>query len=631
MIQGIFATILHMSVMASIAVILIVTLRLIFAERLPKFFYYAIWFCVLLRLVIPYSLSSMLSIFNVVHIPETIISQNQEYSKNDTHILQSENLPNLPQEKNVTQEEISNSTIASPQMAASKPAELKKDVLPWIWLAGVFSLLIFSIYAYIYSWKKLRTAVLYDFNSMVNECSNKLNLKRKIKIYTTDVVHTPIVHGIIKPRIILPLSIAEKSKESELRYIINHELVHIKRFDYIIKPLWILLICLHWFNPLIWLAFILFQKDMEMSCDERVMYLYDGDIRREYASSLINIAAEQNLLLNSSMLAFGESNIKRRIKGIMSFKKPSFWIILASFVILATMGGLVLTNGQSKTSNKNAPTNAASNPHKTEAGGNDISSNKIAVEVINKNVISPSVPKEMREKLLSSIEEMNKMNPGVGPWRIIHYNGEKIIIYNYPYIVAIDISEKNNGIYSIIELKNLKVGYYQGSELAVIYSSPDCLACVLGTSIYELGIENTKSLYVCNFLDGSVKEIEQKYNMAKNKVTWYRNTTSSTMLPWYVLIESPDNKLIWSLEKLKKLSTLPPQAKEEAFINGYVEDSNVYGGYQCYDWWQKDKDTLIGSPYKKEAKGSADLNLSEFEIIEVNLKNKEAKILYKIN
>jgi hypothetical protein len=329
------------------------------------------------------------------------------------------------------------------------------------------------------------------------------------------------------------------------------------------------------------------------------------------------------------MLAFGESNIKGRVKGIMNFKKPGFWIVFASFVILVVMGSLVLTNGQNKKNDKVILASAASNQNeKPSVNGKT----KGAVDrVINMNVISPSVSKEMKEKLMHSIEDMKKMNSGVDSWQIIYSNGERVIIYNYAHIVGVDISEKNNGIYSIIELKNLKIGNYQGSELAVVYPSPDCLACVMGTNLAEMDSKITDSLYVCNLIDSSVNEIKTNYNMAHNKVTWYRNMISSTMLPWYALIEGPDKKTIWSIEKSKELSALPQAAMEEAVDNKSVENINFNTGYYPYNWWKIDDNTVIGSPYKKEAANSAELKLSDFEIIEVNLNNKEIRTLYKIN
>lgn len=157
-------------------------------------------------------------------------------------------------------------------------------------------------------------------------------------------INTPAVCGLIKVRIILPIFIIEEYSELELKHIITHELVHIKRLDYLLKPLSIFALCIHWFNPVIWIAFILSQKDMEMSCDEKVMSIHDGDIRKEYAGSLIKLATKQNILLNGGLLAFGESNIKKRIRGVMNFKKPKLWLGVITTIMLIAIGVAFLSD-----------------------------------------------------------------------------------------------------------------------------------------------------------------------------------------------------------------------------------------------------------------------------------------------
>lgn len=132
---------------------------------------------------------------------------------------------------------------------------------------------------------------------------------------------------------------------------------HIKRYDYVLKPLSMLALCIHWFNPLMWVSFILSQKDMEMSCDEKVISVFDDDIKIEYANLLIKIAVKQNILLNSAFLAFGESNIKGRINGVMNFKKTRFWVSSVTIFIFVVIGIVLLTNDQSNSVKKSISTN----------------------------------------------------------------------------------------------------------------------------------------------------------------------------------------------------------------------------------------------------------------------------------
>src|SRR3712207_5765212 len=152
------------------------------------------------------------------------------------------------------------------------------------------------------------------------------------------------------PRIVLPLSLVESEDKLAIKYIITHELVHIRRFDNIIKILAVFALCMHWFNPLMWISFILCQKDMEMSCDEKVMEIFDEDIRRDYATLLINLSVKQNMLINSGILAFGESNIKSRVKSIMKYKKSTKRVIVIAGIVILALVGSLMSNAEIKMS-----------------------------------------------------------------------------------------------------------------------------------------------------------------------------------------------------------------------------------------------------------------------------------------
>ena len=181
-------------------------------------------------------------------------------------------------------------------------------------------------------------------------------------IWLADRIAAPFVIGVIRPRIYLPstLSVGEQG------YILMHEQTHIRRKDYLIKPLAFLALCLHWFNPLVWLAFFLAVRDMEMSCDESVLRQMGEDIRCEYSTSLLNLTVgRQSLfgggtsLLAPTPLAFGEGDTKARIRNILSFQKPAVWLLAASCVIVAALGIGLFCNpkqAESKEDNSSAKT-----------------------------------------------------------------------------------------------------------------------------------------------------------------------------------------------------------------------------------------------------------------------------------
>lgn len=351
MLVNAFAVVLNMSITASVAAVLIIFFRWIFGKRLPKIFNYALWSIVLLRLLIPFSLPSMFSVFNAIPVPETIRTQSSQYYETGNNISYSTDYGSISQEK--TDSDVLNNGINRPFSAATAeasvdPIQVLIFAISWIWLTGAAGLFSFSIFVYFRALHRLKEASLYKNDDLISACIRKLRMSRKVQIYTSDRVHTPVVCGLIKARIILPLDLAQGCNEAELKHIITHELVHIKRFDYILKPLYVLALCVHWFNPVIWIGFILSQKDMEMACDEKVVSVFDNDIRSEYAASLIKLATKQNVLLNGGLMAFGESNIKSRVKGIMGFRKSGLWLGAAAIVILVAIGVVLLTNGQHK-------------------------------------------------------------------------------------------------------------------------------------------------------------------------------------------------------------------------------------------------------------------------------------------
>ena len=145
--------------------------------------------------------------------------------------------------------------------------------------------------------------------------------------------------GVFRPRVYLPSSLAETERE----YIILHEQYHIRRLDHVAKLLFFAALCLHWFNPLVWLAFILAGKDMEMSCDEAVMGRISRDIRSDYSASLLHLATGRNIIAGMP-LAFGEGNPRSRIKNVMSYRKPSFWVLSLAVLVCVTAAVCFLTD-----------------------------------------------------------------------------------------------------------------------------------------------------------------------------------------------------------------------------------------------------------------------------------------------
>ena len=169
-------------------------------------------------------------------------------------------------------------------------------------------------------------------------------------IFEVKNLKTPFVLGVIKPKIYLPPGINAEEK----KYILLHEQTHIQRKDHVIKILAFFILSIHWFNPLVWIAFILMSTDMELSCDERVLKEMNEDIKKPYANSLLSLAAERHIL-NGSPLAFSEGNVKGRIKNVLNYKKPRFWVVVIAIILVVgvTIGCSTNPINTAKPSNPN--------------------------------------------------------------------------------------------------------------------------------------------------------------------------------------------------------------------------------------------------------------------------------------
>lgn len=315
--------ILNMSFTAAIVIILVLLARLPL-KKAPKIFSYALWAVVLFRLFCPVSFSSPISLMGLFTTPYAT-SSSGAYSSIDyipTDIVHTAsphvNLP-LP---NVS--EIINSNLPQDEeQLVADPLEWRMAAATFLWLFGIAVMLIYSAVSLIHLRRKLIGAIRLQDN-----------------IYLADHIASPFVVGVIRPRIYLPSTLSEEAQ----RYAILHEQTHIRRFDHIIKMLAFLALALHWFNPLVWVAFVYAVKDMEMSCDEHVLKHMGGTFRAAYGALLLSLATGRRLI-NGSPLAFGEENIKERVKNVMNFKKPSAWVIAVSIVVVAVLSIGFATNG----------------------------------------------------------------------------------------------------------------------------------------------------------------------------------------------------------------------------------------------------------------------------------------------
>ncbi len=299
--QDMFLSVLNMSLTASYVIAVIILVRL-FLKKAPKAISYALWSAAGFRLVFPISFESVFSL--IPFKPEPI-----------PHDVALQIIPHVDSGIAIIDNPINRVLPAATPAVSADPMQSVLALGIAVWLIGIAAMLIYSFISIALLRRRLHSAVLSGHN-----------------IYESENLWTPFVLGFIRPKIYIPSGIPQE----EQSYIIRHEQTHIKRFDYLVKLAAFLILCIHWFNPLVWLAFVLMCADMEMSCDERVLKEMGSEIKKAYSVSLLSMATGRRIV-NGSPLAFGEGNIKGRIKNILKFKKLTAWSIVVSIALVAAL------------------------------------------------------------------------------------------------------------------------------------------------------------------------------------------------------------------------------------------------------------------------------------------------------
>ena len=311
----------NMSMTASVAIVLVILLRLLL-KKAPKVISYALWGVVLFRLLCPVSIGSNFSVYNLFDAPAqesgTITSVIEYVPSNIVHT----EYPSVALPVPGISDVINEALPQGQEQLVADPLEAPMSFATYAWMIGVLVMAIYSIVSYIRLRRKLSVVVPLRDN-----------------IFIADDIKSPFVVGLFRPKIYLPCNLGDKEQE----YIILHEQHHIKRLDHVMKALAFLALAIHWFNPLVWVAFILASKDMEMSCDEAVIRKVDGDVRADYSASLLTLATGRRIIAGTP-LAFGEGDTKGRINNLSKWKKPAVWVVLIAVVACAVLAVTVLTN-----------------------------------------------------------------------------------------------------------------------------------------------------------------------------------------------------------------------------------------------------------------------------------------------
>lgn len=311
--DDVFLKIMNLSISASWLILAVLVLRVVL-KKAPKWVMPLLWGVVALRLVCLFSIESALSLIpSAETIPSEIVTETREPVLYEQATLDIVTNPTLP------------SAAEVPVGVSRQQAQVDFNIYSVLWLAGMAALLVHALVSAGKLKKKLATAILLRDN-----------------IYESEFVDSPFVFGVIKPKIYLPMHM----DEGTAAYVIAHEHAHLARRDHWWKVLGYLVLALHWFNPLVWVAYILFCRDIELACDEKVVKGLDGAARADYSQALLSCAAPGRAVA-ACPLAFGEGNIKTRVKSALHYKKPAFWVAAAAVLAVVIMAVCFLTNPRS--------------------------------------------------------------------------------------------------------------------------------------------------------------------------------------------------------------------------------------------------------------------------------------------
>lgn len=339
MLKNIFVYLLHNSIAVCVVILTVFAVRL-FLRSAPKKYSYILWSIVGIYLLCPIRLSSPISIYSLINnVSDTFlehhslslnaknfVDKNKTYNEKnqktkDSNKSKFDNVSST--NKNQKTKQNQNNTAGTENISQS----LTVTTTAYIWLCGCIVLLVRNLFLI---WRTKQIVLMA--------------IRRKDNIYESECISTPFVLGIVRPKIYIPFNLSEQERE----YILKHEQYHIRRKDQIIKICAYILCVIYWFQPLIWFAYFVMIRDMEMSCDEYVLKNSKSDIRAAYSTSLLKLATKTGDF-NAGLPAFGESDIRKRVKNIMKFNAKKKWVSVVAAIAVVIVGVSCLTKAAVKT------------------------------------------------------------------------------------------------------------------------------------------------------------------------------------------------------------------------------------------------------------------------------------------
>jgi len=316
---------LQMSFSGAAFITAVVIIRAVAINKLPKKTFLVLWELVILRLLIPFSIPSMFSVYTLV-----------------THSISSTTLPEAGTDYNIPTMQ---GLFVTTQGAEQPPENILSSVSMWfiVWCAGIILIALFFVISYLRCLIEFRTA-LPVHNHYVEKWLAERPLKRPILVKQSDRISAPLTYGIFRPVILVPKKMDWKN-EKQLQYVLSHEYVHIYRYDTVTKLIATLALCIHWFNPFVWVMYILFNRDIELACDESVIRQFGEKSKSAYSLMLINMEATKSGLLPFCN-SFSKNAIEERITAIMKTKKTTIFSLVLACLIVVGVATAFATSAQ---------------------------------------------------------------------------------------------------------------------------------------------------------------------------------------------------------------------------------------------------------------------------------------------
>ena len=313
---AVFLKLLNLSISASWLVLAVLALRLV-SKRSPKWMNVLLWGMVALRLMLPFSIESALSLIPSAETlsPEVVRFDPAPTITSGVSVIDNAVNPALSEH------------FAAAPTASVNPLYVWTEIAGWVWLIGLGAMLLYALVSYL----RLRRRV-------------SVSLCVRENIYLCDAISSPFILGVVKPRIYLPSGLDEVQRQN----VLSHERAHLTRRDHWWKPLGFVLLAVYWFNPVLWLAYTLLCRDIELACDERVIRTMDESAVKTYSTVLLACSMPRKAVITCP-LAFGEVGVKERVKNALHYKKPAFWVVAASVAVCVVVAVCFLTNPEHET------------------------------------------------------------------------------------------------------------------------------------------------------------------------------------------------------------------------------------------------------------------------------------------